>query len=61
MRDCENRNKVINSEYREPRLIYMRGDPQDTSEAIQVQYKQMSVIVDMDVEWRWRVGAVRVD
>ena len=61
MRDCENRNKVINSEHREPRLIYMRGDPQDTSEAIQVQYKQMSVIVDMDVEWRWRVGAVRVD
>ena len=53
-------NVVIDFENRRTRLIYMRSEPQDTSEAVQVQYERMSII-DMDVEWRWRVGAVRVD
>ena len=54
------RAEVIDSENRRTRLIYMRSEPQDTSKVVQVQYERMSII-DMGVEWRWRVGAVRVD
>jgi hypothetical protein len=32
--------RVIHSEREKPRLIYMRGEPQDTNGAIQVQYER---------------------
>ena len=54
------RAEVIDFKNRRTRLIYMRSEPQDTSKVIQVQYEQMRII-DMNMEWRWRVKAVWVD
>ena len=40
---------MIISEHGRTRLKYMRDEPQDTVDALQVQYEQMDVI-EVDVE-----------
>ena len=48
-RNFENSWEMIISEHGRTRLKYMRDEPQDTVDALQVQYEQMDVI-EVDVE-----------
>ena len=41
--------RYVISEHRRTRLKYMRDEPQDADDAVQVRYKQTNII-DVDVE-----------